>query len=406
MLIKGTITKKVYMHLFGVALIAAGAVYILSSYLDIQTYAWEQVIYMIGGALLVLIILYYSDVVRPLSLILTQIKAVLTGRRYSKIYTKRSDEMGIIAHFFNEVTSSLEKVTDELEQSKKVTGELRTAGQLQKELIPDEPPTINGFDIAIKNRSAEELGGDNLDFIKVGTKTYFYIGDVTGHGVPAAIVMTMVNTLINAFAELYDTAYDIVVQTNRRLKKRIRATMFMSMLMLRWDDATKKMSYVGCGHEHIIIYRAATGKVDCEPSGGIALGMVADNSKIVKEKTLDLNKGDVLVMYTDGITEAKNMSGELFGLERLKETIGLHAGQDEAVSIIQDIAKDFSRYVEDHVQEDDVTLIVIKKLDEGQQGKASIDQRQARWADELAQESMDTKEKNISEESVGKNLLD
>lgn len=405
MLIKATITKKIYMHLLGVALLTAVSVFVLHYYFDFQVYNWQQILYMIGGALFVVMLIYYVDIVRPLSLIMTQIKAVLTGRRYKKIYTKRSDDIGIIGHFFNEVTTSLERVTDELEQSKKVTGELRTAGQLQKELIPDAPPTINGFDIAIKNRSAEELGGDNLDFIKVGTKTYFYIGDVTGHGVPAAIVMTMVNTLINAFAELYDTAYDIVVQTNRRLKRRIRATMFMSMLMLRWDDATKKMSYVGCGHEHVIIYRAATGKVDCEVSGGIALGMVEDNSKIVKEKPLDLNKGDVLVLYTDGITEAKNMSGELFGIERLKETIGLHAGQDEAVSIIQDIAKDFSRYVEDHVQEDDVTLIVIKKLDEGQQGKASIDQRQSRWADDLAHESTEENPKDAPE-TKDLNLLD
>ncbi len=382
MLIKSAITKKVYLHLLLLALIAAGAVYVAYSIYGYESFSWQVVLYIIAGEFVGILFIYYLNVVRPLSHILTQIKAVLTGRRYKKLLTRRSDEIGIIAHFFNEVTSSLEKVTDELQASKRVTGELETAGQLQKELIPEEPPAINGFDIAIKNRSAEELGGDNLDFIQVGTKTYFYIGDVTGHGVPAAIVMTMVNTLINSFAELYDTAYDIVVQTNRRLKKRIRATMFMSMLMLKWDATIKKMTYVGCGHEHIIIYRAATGQIDCEVSGGIALGMVPDNSKIVKEKELHLNTGDVLVLYTDGITEAKNMSGELFGLEKLKATIGLHAGQGEAVTIIQNIAKDFSRYVEDHIQEDDVTLIVIKKLDEGAEGKAFIDKKKDTWSGE------------------------
>lgn len=384
MLIKGTFNKKVYIHLIGFALILTGALFLMHFFGIIENYSWTEVFVLLLIYFLFTIIIYIWDVVRPLSVILHQIKAVLTNKKYKKIYTKRTDEIGIISHFFNEVTDSLEKVSDELAASKKVTGELQIAGQLQKELIPVIAPTIEGFEIAVKNRSAEELGGDNLDFIKVGNTTYFYIGDVTGHGVPAAIVMTMVNTLINAFSEIYETAYEIVVQTNRRLKKRIRATMFMSMLMLKWDGMKKKMSYVGCGHEHIIIYRAKSGDVDSMPSGGIALGMVPDNSKIVKETEIDLSPGDVIVLYTDGITEARNMSGEMFGLLRLKEKVAIYGGQGNAMNIIQNIAKEFSNFVEEHVQEDDVTLMVLKKLDSGQESTAFIDQKQQRWSDEEA----------------------
>ncbi len=379
MLIRSTISKKIYLHLIsGVVLICAG-MFSVAYFLKIDTFTWKDLAILSSLVFVIAIIIYYIDIVRPIKIILDQIKAVLTGRKYKKIYTKRTDELGIYAHFFNEVTSSLEKVTDELTQSKKLTGELVVAGQLQKELIPIKAPTIEGFDIAVKNRSAEELGGDNLDFIKVGNSTYFYIGDVTGHGIPAAIVMTMVNTLINAFAELYDTAFDIVVQTNRRLKTKIRSTMFMSMLMLKWNGMTKKMTYVGCGHEYILVYRAQTSTVEVLPSGGIALGMVADNSKIIKERDLALQKDDVIVLYTDGITEARNMNGEMFGLDRLKEMVLLYAGNNDAVTIIQNIAKDFSKYVEEHVQDDDVTLVVVKKLAEGSEGKAIIDQKQERW---------------------------
>lgn len=382
MFIKSAIARKIYVHFLSLVaatfFILGGLVYLLNW----TVFSWNEV-FVIGTLILLMaLIVYYVDLVVPLNAVLDQVKALLTGRRYKKIFTKRTDEIGVFAHFFNEVTSSLEKVTEELEQSRKVTGELRTAGQLQKELIPALAPTIEGFDIAVKNRSAEELGGDNLDFIKAGNSTYFYVGDVTGHGVPAAIVMTMVNTLINAFAEVYDTAYDVVVQTNRRLKTRIRATMFMSMLMLKWNSLTKKMTYVGCGHEHLVIYRAKTGQVEATVSGGIALGMVADNSKIVKEKDVNLETGDVIVLYTDGITEARNMKGELFGLDRLKGLVALYGGQGDAQNIIQNIAKDFSRYVEEHVQEDDVTLVVVKKLGEGVTGKAVIDQKQERWTDE------------------------
>jgi serine phosphatase RsbU (regulator of sigma subunit) len=361
-----------------VGLIVAGLFYLLHW----ENFSWQVVLGLLAGLFLITMMVYYVDIVVPLNTVLDQIKAVLTGRRYKKIYSNRTDEIGIFAHFFNEVTASLEKVTEELDKSKKLTGELVVAGQLQKELIPIKAPTIEGFDIAVKNRSAEELGGDNLDFIKVGNSTYFYIGDVTGHGIPAAIVMTMVNTLINAFAELYDTAFDIVVQTNRRLKTRIRSTMFMSMLMLKWNGMTKKMSYVGCGHEHILVFRNKTGLVDVLPSGGIALGMVQDNSKIIKEKELPLDTNDVIVLYTDGITEARNMKGEMFGLDRLKQLVALYAGNNDTLTIIQNIAKDFSKFVEEHIQDDDVTLVVVKKLSEGVEGKAVIDQKQAKWTDE------------------------
>jgi serine phosphatase RsbU (regulator of sigma subunit) len=382
MIIRGTFAKKIYLHLIGLTILLVVLTYAIYYFFDFTVFTWQEVIMLTAAYFMLSIIIYIWDIVRPLSKIIDQIKAVLANRKYKKIYTKRTDEIGILAHFFNEVTESLERVSDELAESKKISGELQTAGQLQKELIPDVAPTIEGFDVAVKNRSAEELGGDNLDFIKVGNSTYFYIGDVTGHGVPAAIVMTMVNTLINAFVEIYDTAYEVVVQTNRRLKKRIRATMFMSMMMMKWDGLKKQMSYVGCGHEHILVYRAKTGQVDCLPSGGIALGMVADNSKIVKESTIDLSAGDVLVLYTDGITEAKNMSGEMFGLHGIKAVLAQYGGQGGAMEIIQNIAREFSKFVEEHVQEDDVTLMVLRKLEEGEEARSFIDQKQQRWSDE------------------------
>lgn len=377
------LSKKLYLDLFLSTLVLALLAFVLSFFVGIKLDLSLLVVFLVAHSLFTFIV-YYLDVVLPLNVILDQIKALLTNRKYKRILVKRTDEIGILAHFFNEVTTSLEKVTVDLEESKKVTGELKTAGQLQKELIPNMAPTIDGFDIAVKNRSAEELGGDNLDFIKAGSSTYFYVGDVTGHGVPAAIVMTMVNTLINAFSEIYESAYEVVVQTNRRLKTRIRATMFMSMLMLKWNGLTKKMTYIGCGHEHLIVYRAKTGLVDVMVSGGIALGMVPDNSKIVKENDLLLETGDVIVLYTDGITEAKNMKGEMFGLKRLQDTVALYGGIGGAQEIVQNIAKDFSKFVEEHVQEDDVTLIAVKRLKDGDSGKSMIDQKQSKWSnDEL-----------------------
>ena len=388
MVIKGTFSKKAYLHLMVLPLLIVLVLFGLQMFAGIEEFSWQIVSLIILGYFVITLMIYIYDVVRPIHKIIEQIMLVLANRKYKKIYTKRTDEVGILAHFFNEVTESLEVVSNQLSENKKITDELHIAYQLQKELIPNSVPTIEGFDIAVKNRSAEELGGDNLDFIKVEDSTYFYIGDITGHGIPAAIMMVMVNTLINAYVKIYNSLYDVVVQTNSQFKKRVKAAMFMSMVIMKWDGIKKQLSYVGCGHEHILIYRAKTGFVDSITTGGIALGMIVDNSKIVKELILDLDANDVLVLYTDGITEARNMAGDMFGLQRLIDVVAQYGGQGGAMEIIQNIAKDFSRFVEEHVQDDDVTLMVLKRLHEGEESSFVIDQKIERWSDENANDNL------------------
>ena len=159
---------------------------------------------------------------------------------------------------------------------------------------------------------------------------------------------------------MYSSVYDIVVNTNKMLKPRIKAAMFMTMVMLKWDHLKKKMTYVGAGHEYLLIYRSATGQVESKPAGGVALGMVPDNSKLVKEQEVNLEDGDMIIVYTDGITEAKNDKGEMFGVERLIESIKKYAAQYGPEGVTHHTAIDFSQYVGDHEQEDDITLMVIK----------------------------------------------
>jgi len=326
------------------------------------------------GTLIVFLIcffgFFYLEITQPLKIILKQMKALLTGKPYMRIYTKRMDEIGIIAHFYNEVTKSFEKVSLDIKEGKRMLGELEIAGQIQKDILPPDNPKVPGLLIVAKNRPAVELGGDSFDFITKGDNTFIYVGDVTGHGVPAAIVMTMVNTLIHTFVDVYDNAFDVLVNTNKQLKLRIKSTMFMTLLMLRWNSLTKKMSYTGAGHEHLMIYRVKLGKCEMRQSGGIALGMVPDNSLLIKEVNIDLDEGDTVILYTDGITEGRNMAGELYGLDRLKASVEQFAGQYGPEGIVNHVAQNYSNFVENHIQDDDVTLIAVqikgdKASDEG-----------------------------------------
>lgn len=358
-LTKSSILRRVF-YFFLLFVLLVGAVLFFVYRAGLESVPFPFFAGILGLLLLYFLLMYYYEIVRPLKTILVQMRALLTGKQYRRIFTNRMDEIGVIAHFFNEVTKSFEKVSLDIREGKRMMSELEIAGQLQTDILPQESPQIRGLNIVAKTRPAVELGGDSFDFITRGDNTFIYVGDVTGHGVPAALVMTMVNTLIHTFVDVYDNAYDVLVNTNKQLKHRIKSTMFMTLLMLRWNGMSQQMTFVGAGHEHLLIYRAATGKCEMVQSGGIALGMVPDNGQLIKEQDVSLQEGDVIILYTDGLTEGRNMAGEMYTLERLVSSVERFASQYGPDGIVNHTALDYSRFVENHIQDDDVTLIAVQ----------------------------------------------
>lgn len=356
--IRKSLTRKISLTLFILAIIMAGAAYYFWG-MEMQ-FPIEYSLSALALFLVLFIVITYKYIGRPLKKITKQMKRILTGRDYKRIYSKRVDELGVIAQFFNEITENIQSISSKLKEQQRMSSELEVASNIQKTILPPENPDIPGLELTAKTRPAVEVGGDNFDFIQRGKNTYIYVGDVTGHGVPAGLVMMMVNTLLHTYSEMYDNAYDIVVNTNRQLKPRIKASMFMTMVLLKWDSEAQKMTYVGAGHEYILIYRPSTGKIEAKKAGGVALGMVPDNSKLVKEQEISLEEGDIIIIYTDGITEAKNEDGEMFGLERLEEKIKKYAVEYGPSGIIHHTAMDFSRFVGESEQEDDITLMAVR----------------------------------------------
>lgn len=323
--------------------------------------ASEHVIITVLITILLALYIFVHYVINPLNTILKEMKALLTGRRYGQIFTKRIDEIGILAHFFNEIIRSLERASTDIKTKRRLSAELDIASRIQKDILPREAPLIPSLNVLAKSRSAAEIGGDSFDFIEARGNTLIYIGDVTGHGVPSGLVMMMVDTLIDTFADMYDEADTIIVQTNKYLKPRINSTIFMTMMMFRWHHESKKMYVAGAGHEHIILFNNAEKKCEIQKCGGIALGMVEDISKIVSEREIAFQEGDILVAYSDGITEAKNLNGEMYGLDRLRKVVERSGIAEYSVTkTFRAISEDFSKFTGKHVQEDDMTLIIMK----------------------------------------------
>lgn len=315
----------------------------------------------VGIFLLATIILVIIKVHIPLNIITREMKALLTGKSYRKIMTSKRNEVGVLAHFFNEITRNLEHISTDVKDHQRIKKELNMAQKIQRDLIPRKAPAIPGLDIIAKTRSASEIGGDTFDFFQSDQRTLMYIGDSTGHGIPAGIVMVMVDTLISTFINMYPSTIDIMVNLNKYLKPHLQTTMFMTMILLEWDHKST-MKWVGAGHEHITHAQTSKGTVTSTPAGGIAIGMLPDNSALVKEQSLTLEENDFIVLFSDGIIEAKNVMGEIYTLKRMEEKIkSVLTPSLTSEQLFNKIAIDVSRFMEGHVQEDDMTLIVIKK---------------------------------------------
>jgi len=356
--IRKSVTRRITFWLFFIAgACGYGVYYFKDNQLSFPVYYSLAVI---GGLTLLTAIIVSSLINKPLKTITKQMKLLLTGRAYKKITTNRVDEIGVIAQFFNEITENLQTISKKLREGRRMSSELEIASSIQKAILPNKNPDIPNLEVVAKTRPAVEVGGDSFDFIQRKDITYLYVGDVTGHGSPAALVMMMVNTLLHTYSEMYSSLYDIIVNTNRILKPRIKSTMFMTMIMLKWDRIESKMTYVGAGHEYILIYRSKTGTIEAKPAGGVALGMVPNNSKLVKEQEIKLEDGDMIILYTDGITEARNDKGEMYGIDRFKETIRKYATQYGPEGVTRHTSVDFSQYVGNAEQEDDITLMVIR----------------------------------------------
>jgi len=360
--IRKSLTAKGF-FLFTVLIAAAFVVGIVLNRKQIVSVPFNLFLFVFIAVLLFVLFVFVLDVVMPMNRVVKQVKNLLTGKNYRRIDPITIDEVGVMTHFFNEITRDLEKISYDIKERRRMSSELDIAAQIQKDVLPKEAPEAPGLDIVAKTRTASEVGGDTFDFVLSpdSNQLFVYVGDVTGHGVPAGLIMMMVDTLVTAMVSRgVDNGRDLVVSTNNLLTPRISSRLFMTSVVLRWDKQAQKMYYTGAGHEHILIYHTKTEKVDSIRSGGIALGMIPDVSKIVQEKEIPLEIGDSVVLYTDGITEAKNKTGEMHSVERLAESLRKHGYRPSAESIFDNLTKDFANFVGEYVQTDDITMIVIK----------------------------------------------
>jgi len=240
--------------------------------------------------------------------------------------------------------------------------ELAIGRKMQLALLPNRMPQFAGWQFATHYESAWQVGGDFYDFIRPADEPQrlcLVIGDVTGKGVPAALMMAVARTLIRAETGKGNSAANVMQRVNELILSDNRSPLFLSALYAVLDVATGILRYANAGHNPPLCLRRASGEVEELPAHGYLLGAFGGVS-FSEEKTV-LAVGDALVLYTDGINEARDGEGRFFGEERLKMAVAA-AGDCSAEEIVKGVVTavgDFTGAVD---QADDMTLLVAKRV--------------------------------------------
>ncbi len=238
--------------------------------------------------------------------------------------------------------------------------ELDLAREIQRSFLPECFPTVPGYELSALWRSARRVGGDFYDFMMLANGNVgIAIADVADKGVPAALFMALSRTLMRATAMSGRTPSDALRRTNTLILSDARSDLFVTVFYGLLHPRSGSFAYANAGHNPPIWLNVRTGETQHLRLHGMALGVVPDVPLI--EKRITLEPGDVLVLYTDGVTEALNAAEEEFGVERLEKVIRACADQsaDGIIEAIQAAADEFAGNIPPF---DDFTLVVLKRL--------------------------------------------
>jgi sigma-B regulation protein RsbU (phosphoserine phosphatase) len=309
-------------------------------------------------------ILFSQVITRPVAALRCGSEAIGAGDLGYRVEISTGDEFEDLAHSFNTMAADLKEHMDELQRTtaekERFAKELEIAKGIQQSFLPDAAPDIAGIEIAAKNIPALEVGGDFYDFIPLGKDRWgLVIADVSGKGVPAALFMALSRTLIRASTLANADPAVAIGHANQLICEDSKTSMFVTLFYAILDSRAMTLDYVNAGHNPPLLLKGTSSDVVLLRAKGIALGLTDDVD--LQSVRMDLRPGDVLVLYTDGVTEAINDREEEFGEQRLLSVITenrmLPAGE-----LLEEILAAINTFAGSRPQHDDITLMVLRAI--------------------------------------------
>ena len=273
------------------------------------------------------------------------------------------DELGDLAVSFNEMAAAVKKGQEEAIERERLERELETAREIQEKLLPHEMPVVSGFEITGTSLPSQQVGGDYFDFLDIGDgQLGIAIADVSGKGIPAALLMANLQASLHAQVFQPGKVADVAYRINNLLYRSTDAHMFVTFFYGILDKKRSIFTSTNAGHNQPLLFRA-DGRIERLGEGGLILGFQPDVP--YDQQTVAIRPGEVIVLYTDGITEAADPGSEmiaddLFGVERLVDIVQANLN-NSAREIQSAILEAIAEHTHNAPQYDDITLVVIKR---------------------------------------------
>jgi len=319
-----------------------------------------------------LFVSFYRSVMQTVFVLDEAAKKMARGNLEYKITLDNRDELGQVVGAFNKIAEALVIANQEITvlndrlraENMRMSAELEVTRKIQQMLLPKERElkAVSGLDIAGFMESADEVGGDYYDVLQQDGRVKIGIGDVTGHGLESGVLMIMVQTAVRTLLAYNEPdPVRFLSAVNRAIYdnvQRMKCDKNASLALLDYEEGLLKLSGQ---HEEMIVVRC-NGSVERFDTIdlGFPIGLDADIAEFVAETIVQLHSGDVVVMYTDGITEAEDMNKVLYGLEKLIEVIRINCHRS-ASEIRHAVIDDVRSHIGEQKVFDDITLLVLKQ---------------------------------------------
>jgi len=308
--------------------------------------------------------------VKPIVRITHRVRQFTSGDLETELPLEGADEFFEISRALNDMMTRLSRDRKNIVAREKMAKEIEVASQIQKTLLPRKLPHLPGLEVDTFYRAASMVGGDLYDIFEIGSDRYcMVVADVSGKGVPASLVMSMIRTVIRIKSENAVSAKETLILVNDYMAKNIPPGMFITVFLAIYDTSQRKFNFVSAGHNPMLLFRHLTGKLSQINPTGMPLGfpVTLDQTfeESLEEVSLELDEGDVFFIYTDGITEATDREGNQYGMEPLSKFMygQLNHQYPERISdLSRAIVEEIDNYAGFMKQTDDITFILARSI--------------------------------------------
>jgi PAS domain S-box-containing protein len=262
-----------------------------------------------------------------------------------------------IAERTEQLKRAMVKQQQEAQERQRIEQELHVARLIQQTLLPKSVPRLPGYDVAAYYQPATEVGGDFYDFLELEDGHLgLLVGDATGHGMPAALLMATTRGMLRAGAQTSDSPSEVLERVNNSLCPDIPPNMFVTCLTAFLDSTSGQLQYANAGHD-LPYLRHADGVSELRATG-MPLGIMPNMR--YEQKEITLKPGESVLLYSDGLVEAHDSQHEMFGIPRMERLIGRHPG---GATLMDFLLAEMERFTgEDWEQEDDITLLTLQRF--------------------------------------------